>query len=556
MRKSLFPGRKILFIGWGVLLSLGADPCSARAVGEPTGTQIQLEKLLLAGSGGSPEKSAKGLAAEPLNTDILALYRNLDFRPIWVSAGRPTQRAAILRSFLDASGNEGMQPQHYHVAEIGRLWRKSDDSSQARLELTLTRAFAKYVSDVSNGRNDIRRLDEPSFQQTPPDDRLGFSNVVRKGLDSPDLERFLRLLPPQDPDYQQLRVALQRYRSVAQKGGWKAIPAGTVLKRGMGDPRIPLVRQRLALTADLGDSNLSSMVFDKELESAVRRFQIRHYLSDDGVIGAATIFAMNVSVEKRIQQIIINMERGRWSSLGSSGKQIFVNIPGFDLSALRDGRVDLTMPVVVGKSYQQTPVFDDQMEYLEFNPDWLVPPAIVASEYLPDLRKDPASLSRKHIRIFEGLGKDAPEVDPRAIKWSDVTPATMVRYALRQDPGPWNALGTLKFMFPNKYNVYFHDTSEPRFFAERQRTFSHGCIRVSRPYELAAWVLEEKSSPWSIERIHAAVAGGQRTTVRLGKPIPVHLVYRTALIGEDKILHFRPDIYGRDAVLEKALFDS
>jgi len=503
--------------------------------------------------------SARPAPAEPAPThapkptgEIEALYRSRGFKPVWLAEGKPTARATALRAVLEASADEGLPPARYRVAELARLWRKPDDANRARLELMLTEGLALYLEDLTRGRADLRALEQPSSRGQSTD-RQVLQASLQKALDAPQLEPLLRQLAPRDTEYSQLRAALHDYRQIARQGGWTSLSPGPMLKPGMSDGRVPAIRKRLAITGDFSGANPASTVYDADLGQAVRRFQGRHALPREGFVGAATIAAMNVPVEERIRQIAVNMERLRWSPTRATGKQIVVNIPGFDLVALRDARTELEMPVVVGKAYQQTPVFDEQMEYLEFNPGWLVPPGLAASEYLPELRQDPASLTRKHIRIFQGLAKDAPEVDPRSVDWNALTPATMIRYAFRQDPGPWNALGRMKFMFPNPYNVYLHDTSEPRFFGERLRTFSHGCIRLSRPEELAVWVLEDLVPRWDLARIRATVAAGSPATVHLPKAIPVRLAYRTAVFKGDSLLHFLPDIYGRDGVLERAL---
>lgn len=517
------------------------------------GLARQIEKQLAALRGTTSNTAAAAPSATPQSgSDLEVLYRARKFKPVWLTGPQPSARASSLRTVLESAGEEGLPPARYRTDELARLWNKTDAVSRARLELLLTDALVKYLGDITQGRSDLRALEQTATQTNESESR-SLKALVQKALEAPELAQMLRLLPPQDAEYQQLKHGLRQLRALALNGGWTSVAAGPMLKPGMSDTRIPAIRKRLALSGDYSGASAASTAYDAELAKAVRRFQTRHALPHEGIIGAATLNAMNVPIEERTRQVIINLERRRWSPLRSNGRQIVVNIPGFELVALRDAQPELEMPVVVGKAYQQTPVFDEKMEYLEFNPDWLVPPALAAGEYLPELQHDPASLTRKHIRIFKGLAKDAPEVDPRSVDWSTITPATMIRYAFRQEPGPWNALGQLKFMFPNPYNVYLHDTSEPQFFAQRQRTYSHGCIRVSRPHELAAWVLEGVEPPWDLARIRAAVAGGQPAKVPLPKPIPIRITYRTVLVKDDALLHFLPDVYGRDAALSLAL---
>lgn len=538
-----------------IALLMGFCSLASPAAAATSDIQRDLERLLQAGPVLHAGKAWHGFTAQELNAILLQVYRERNFQPLWLSAEGPTERAKILCAFLSGAAEEGLPQEDYRVGEIGRLWKQRDDNNRARLDLLLTIGFARYVADAGEGRIDPSQVDQQAFADAR-EVRVDLPGAIRAGLRMQDLSNFLELQAPRILYYRQLKLALRQYRAIAQKGGWKPIPAGTNLRIGMSDPRIPLIRARLAMTGDLWWPDRSSTVFDNRLETAVKHFQMRHYLKQSGLLDAETLAAMNVSVDKRIRQIIINLERWRWLSRDLSGQQIFVNIAGFSLAGMRDGRVEMIMPVVVGETFHQTPIFNDRMEYIEINPNWTVPASIAANDYLPELQTNPTALLRKHIRIFDGPGKDAQELDLRSIDWHQVTPAQMGRYTLRQDPGSWNALGTAKFMFPNRYNVYLHDTSHPEFFGKHQRTLSHGCIRVSRPHELAAWVLGGEPAGWNLERVKSAVARGESATIRLDKPIPVYIIYRTAVVGEDNILRFRPDVYGHDALFERALFDS
>jgi murein L,D-transpeptidase YcbB/YkuD len=520
-------------------------PASAPA---PTPSPLSRQIQTLLESSPAIEETAP---AEPGAAELPSLYRERNFQALWIAKGQPTARATVLRGLLAAADEEGLRPEDYQPAAIGRLWGKPDLDSQARLDLLLTRNSLHYALDLSRGRNAARHVELAESSPEP----AKLPAALRKALDAPGLAHALKQQAPQHGFYQMLKRSLQDYRNLAQNGGWPQVPAGPDLQAGMSDPRIPLLRKRLALTepTKFSPDNASSTRYDAALESAVRHFQKRHSLPDDGVIGAGTLAALNVPAEQRVHQIALNLERWRWLPVDTAGRQIWVNIPSFALLGLNNGAVELSMPVVVGKIDQQTPAFDERLEYLEFNPNWRVPSDIVLNEYLPELRKDPTSLAKKHLRIFLGGAKDAPEVDPRSVDWRLATPAQMERYVFRQDPGPWNALGTVKFMFPNKYNVYLHDTSEPRFFAKQRRAYSHGCVRVSRPYDLASWVLAKEETPWSLDRVQAAVASGDPLNVPLAKPMPVHLVYRTAWADENGNLYFPPDIYQRDEALAAAL---
>jgi murein L,D-transpeptidase YcbB/YkuD len=264
---------------------------------------------------------------------------------------------------------------------------------------------------------------------------------------------------------------------------------------------------------------------------------------------------MNIPVEKLIRRIVINMERWRWLSHDLGETRVEVNIAGFVLGVFKMESIELAMLVIVGKLQHETPVCSDMITYLEFSPYWNIPPSIAENEMLPELEKDSRYLAERSIRVFSSWAADAAELDSTGIDWDEVGDA-IVRYKLRQDPGPDNALGTVKFVFPNKHNVYLHDTPAHNLFGRSQRAFSHGCIRVSRPHELAAQLLGGEENGWGIDRIKEIIASRERTVVRLEEPVPVHIAYRTVWLDTDGSVHFREDVYGRDRLLEEALFQN
>ena len=257
------------------------------------------------------------------------------------------------------------------------------------------------------------------------------------------------------------------------------------------------------------------------------------------MIGPKTLAVMNVAVDQRIDQLKLNLERWRWHDKELGDTYVLVNIAGFDLKAVRDNRLELEIPVIVGQLHHETPVFSDRIRYAEFNPFWNLTPHIARTETLSHLRKDPNYLAEKHIRLFSSWSSDAVELDPRSIDWQSVTPRAMNRYKLRQDPGVWNALGIVKFVFPNKYSVYLHDTPNHDLFSATNRAFSHGCIRLSDPAALAVFLLDAQNDPWDRARVDTMVKGGKRTIVSLPEKVPVHLTYMTAWHDEDGAAAFQ-----------------
>jgi murein L,D-transpeptidase YcbB/YkuD len=308
------------------------------------------------------------------------------------------------------------------------------------------------------------------------------------------------------------------------------------------------MRARLRASGDITVDSAKPDVYDPALVMAVKRFQKRHGLEPDGVVGKQTVAAMNVAVEERIRQIVLNMERWRWLPEDLGDRYILVNIAGFKLTLVDSGAVWDRMRVAVGKPYRRTPVFSDRIRYLEFNPYWTVPYSIATRDLLPKIKKNPGILKVKGYELL----RDGKSVAPETINWSSLSRKNFP-YTLRQKPGPKNALGRVKFMFPNQFAVYLHDTPGRQVFGHASRAFSSGCIRLARPIDLAELVLRETPG-WKRERIDAVLETGKRTVVNLAKRLPVHLTYSTAWSGEGGTINFRPDIYGRDKSLHEALF--
>ena len=312
------------------------------------------------------------------------------------------------------------------------------------------------------------------------------------------------------------------------------------------------MRRRLALTGDcIAGCEDSSTVFDTALVVAVQHFQKRHGLTADGAVGAKTTAAMNVPARERAQQIRLNMERWRWLPQDLGTRYILVNIAGFELDVVEAGQITKTTRVVVGKSFRRTPVFSDRMSYIVLNPYWNVPRKLAVQDILPQIRKDPDYLSKQGIRVYRGWGDSKVSVDPQSVDWSSVSGSTFP-FWLRQDPGPLNALGQVKFMFPNEFNIYLHDTPHREMFAKEERSFSSGCIRVENAVELAEFLLKDDPR-WTSETVEKALREDVDKTITLMGTVDVHLLYWTAWVTDDGTLNFRNDIYERDRLLAEAM---
>ena len=516
--------------------------------------QNEFIKVLEVGPASDLKVNAHGRSAADIDRSLSDIYHGNMLQPFWIEDGKPSQRAADIISILEDAGSHGLDPADYFVDRIHQYINDRSTADLVRLDILLSMGMMRYVADQHEGRKQPREID-PELFDTASDVEVNWTALRQAAFEAPDMKAFLQQQAPPFLQYRELQKKLSEYRALESAGGWPAIAAGDTLKPGMDEPRIKSVRQRLAATGELAQGSIDDTLFDAELEEAVKQFQKRHNLQPDGAIGKQTLAAMNIPVAVRIEQINVNMERYRWLNRDITGRFVAVNIAGFEAIAGSPGKFDLSMPVVVGKLHHKTPVFSDTIKYIVFNPYWTLPPGIARNETLPKLKKDPLYLQKHGMRIFQGWDDDSKELDATKIDWSKVSKKDMNQYRIRQDPGPKNALGTLKIIFPNKYNVYLHDTPSHALFKREKRAFSHGCIRMSRPAEMASWVLGGEEKGWSIERINEIVNSRERQVVVLDEPVPVHILYRTTYVDvESGALHFYEDIYGRDKILANALF--
>jgi murein L,D-transpeptidase YcbB/YkuD len=488
-------------------------------------------------------------------------YENRIFSPAWNSEKGPLPQTDELINAIRDAGREGLRSVDYHLVKIeSTLSEVMENKKKKRelnprrlvdLDLLLTDAFLIYGSHLLSGRVNPETIDAEWFANRR---EANLAEILQKALDSNNIYETLQgLLPPQS-GYKRLREALIRYKDIAQQTGWLTTPEGPKLQKGDKNNRVVPLRKRLKVTGDLEQANVENdTVFDGQLEEAVMHFQKRHGLNVDGIVGLGTLNALNVSVQERINQIEINMERWRWLPQDLGNKHLIINIANFELDVVENNKPVLTMRAIVGKSYRRTPVFSDKMTYLVLCPYWHVPQNIAAQDILPLVKKDSLYFRKQNMKVFEGWGNEAKEIDPETIDWSSIT-TNNFKYRFRQEPGPNNALGDIKFMFPNQFNVYLHDTPARELFKKSTRGFSSGCIRIEKPTELAEYVLSSDQS-WNREKIRAAINRKIEQTVRLPEPIPIHLLYWTSWVSEDGTLNFRDDIYSRDRPLVEALHE-
>ncbi len=508
--------------------------------------------------------------ARPATT---ALYVQRGFAPLWTTDRGPSAAVDRLLRVIRRAGQMGLRPADYHLSALEALAEDVSpgraDAQQARrmadVELLCTDAFLLLATHRLSGRVDPEAID-PEWSATRR--AADVSAVLVEAARTGRIEQALAELDPPQAGYRQLRAALARYDSIEAAGGWPMVPPGPTLRPGDRDPRIPALRARLQATgdwtgpapdsapadsvaADSVSADTAAARFDSTLAAGLQRFQARHGLDADGIVGAQTIAALNVPADERAEQIRLNLERWRWLPHDLGARHIIVNIAGFKLEVIENGREVLQMRVITGQRYRRTPVFSGEISYLVLSPYWHVPTSIATKDKLPLLKKDATALTAQGYEIFRGWGADAQPIDPTTVDWRAVS-ASNFPYRMRQKPGLSNALGRVKFMFPNKHNVYLHDTPTRTLFARAERSFSSGCIRVEQPMELTAYLLADQPA-WTPERIQQVIDRTVETAVRLKQNVPVHLLYWTAWVEADGTVQFRRDIYGRDVRLQEAL---
>jgi len=483
--------------------------------------------------------------------------RATDPTPLWLVAGRFLDRAHELVATLAAADSFGLAPNDYAstaardgIDAASRASSSTRATMLARADLRLTASLAALLDDLLTGRVDPRSVERGwhiGTNRAVAAERI-LSSVAAMRTGTP-IRTLLAELRPDYGVYAALVEGLARYRTIAGEGGWPRLPESIVLRQRDSSAAVSTLRRRLAAEGFLGTAAGGNSV-DGELAGAIAEFQRRHGLEADSVLGAATRRALNVPAEHRVEQIDANLERLRWLPARLGDRFVVVNIPAFSLYGYVGDQRVLSMRVVVGDELvsRRTPIFADTMEYVEFAPYWNVPRSIAVNEILPKARRDRSYLGRNGFQILRGWGDDAPVVDPATL--SDAALVSS-RYRVRQLPGPNNALGQVKFMFPNDYNIYLHDTPAKLLFDEADRAHSHGCVRVADPLALAEFVLHDRAD-WSRDRIETALGGGRRTRATVRPGVPVYLLYLTAFV-RDGAVAFRDDIYDRDDRLIRAL---
>ena len=489
---------------------------------------------------------------------LIRFYERRFFRPAWVN---PSHVGAMLNAIRSAT-YDGLTPEHYHLSALEELWQRQpqipngDKGHDSDLDILLSDSFLRLAHDLSFGRVDPADIN-PAWNYSTAEAVTRPESLLERALSDGNFQDRLEGLAPPHPLYRRLKAALLKYHTLAMTGGWQPIPEGPLMAVGTVDPRVPLLRQRLTLTGDLSiQTDGDPLLFEAPLARAVLRFQERTRVNrestlvedDDGAVGEETLSALNVPVDERIQQLRANLERSRWLLRNLPATFVLVDMASFRGYYYLNDDIIWRARVQIGTPYDATPSFRSDIKYIVFNPTWTVPPGILRGVVLPKIRKDRSYLEKNQLQVFDRSGR---RVDPGTVDWSKYK-ASNLPYRIVQTPGPHNAVGRVKFIFPNPHYIYLHDTPHKTEFGLDQRAFSAGCIRIDKPFKLAKRLLDGPEK-WTIGRIWDIIDSGRTQTVFLPKPVPVLMIYLTAQVDDQQQVQFRKDIYKRDKGLLERL---
>ncbi len=486
-------------------------------------------------------------------------YDQRHHRSIWFEEDEFKRDSESLIKEIRNSYTEGLNPDDYHLQFIeecigdGNLFSDQCLDKRALLDILLTDAYLSLASDYLNGKIDAEIIIEDYNYQT---DNLEAQNLLQDLLEKKDIAQTLVKHLPQTENYQKLKQRLADYRDSEKIKDWPQISSGETLAEEAEGQRVAQLINNLAARNYLDPEKIEAdNYFDQNLKRAVVRYQLDNGLKADGVVGNKTLKALNVSKDQRIKQLIINMERWRWLPENLGSRYIYVNIADYNLKLYEDNQVIMEMKTIVGQEQRSTPVFSDTIKYLVINPYWYVPKSIAAKDKLPLIRKDYTYLKENNYSLFKYTANNKlEEINPAAVNWSNINKNNF-NYLLRQNPGDQNALGRVKFMFPNRFSIYLHDTPGKYLFSETERSFSSGCIRIEKPIDLAEYLLRDQEE-WKREKIEAEMTKDREKTIYLKNPIKIYLQYNTAWVDSLGNLNFREDIYNRDQKIIKEYFKS
>lgn len=483
---------------------------------------------------------AEAAAKDPA---LAAFYKANDYNGIWTGAGKNGTRLKAFMAAVAKSGDHGLPSGRYDPAQImARIETATSNRDMGLLEVELSRQFLQYAADVQTGVLTPSKVESGIVRIVPLRDRAQTLAALVKSSPA----GFIRSLPPASPEYVRLMKEKMGMERLLTKGGFGASVGTKSLKPGQAGPQVVALRDRLAAMGYLRRS--ATQTYDASIQGAVQQFQLDNGLNPDGVAGEGTIVEINKPLEARLQSVIVAMERERWMNQPLGKRHVMVNITDFTARIINNGKVEFQTRSVVGKnaSDMRTPEFSDVMEFMVINPSWNVPRSITIKEYLPLLQKNPNAVS--HLKVVDGQGR---VLNRGAVNFAQYSAKTFP-FNLKQPPSDGNALGLVKFMFPNKYNIYLHDTPSKNLFGREVRAFSHGCVRLADPFDFAYALLSQQTGdPQGL--FQSRLKTGVESVVALDPPLPVHIDYRTAWTSPKGRMNYRRDIYGRDAAIFAAL---
>ena len=491
------------------------------------------------------------------SAELHEVYLARGFAPIWLDGGRWRAVADTALVLLREAPTHGLHAADYHLGALENLTQRLVDGSASladRLdaEFLLTDGLLRYGSHLLLGRVDPTRVDPEWIEHR----RVG--RVVERfvtALKGDGLRSFVTSAAPAHPEYARLQRGLADLLAIEDRGGWGVLDDGSNLRPDSADARVPALRRRLRMSPDSlerqwASSGNNSNVFDASLARAVKRFQARHGLEVDGVVGRRTRHALNVSATERIHQVEVNLERWRWLPDDLGQRHVRINIPSYEGEFWTEGALVLRSRAIVGRLDRTTPSFTSSIEHLVLAPYWHVPPTIAAVDKLPLIQADPGYVAASRMTLFDAMTRQP--IDATTVDWSGISGAEFNRrFRLRQEPGPANALGIVKLVFPNRHTVYVHGTPQTELFARTTRALSSGCVRLEDVLQFAERLLSDQPE-WTAARIWQVAAGGVERRVNLREPVPVYLLYFTAFVDPDGTLHLRPDLYQRDERVRSA----
>ena len=478
-------------------------------------------------------------------------YKERGFKLGWFKNNRLVLQAQQMLSLIDKADEEGLDPKDYQIKDFNKMFVRLDSAKrdsakfialQKEIDIALTANYFVWASDYYRGV--VVPKENEEIEWDVKRNKIKLHKALMTVLKERKSKYSYANFSPLHPEYSRLKSALASYRKIQASGGWAKVIASPKLKTGESSAIVPALKKRLGL------SSSADSVYNAELVSAVKRFQAAQGLKPDGALGAETVRFLNISIEERIKQIVLNMERWRWIPKSLEPDYLLVNIPEYKLYVVEDGQEKITMNVIVGKTLNSTPIFSDKMEYVVLSPYWNVPISIIEKEIAPKLANNPGYLDHLNMEVVTANGSP---VNPSSVDWGSVNESNW-KYVLRRRPGPKNDLGDVKFIFPNTNDIYLHDTPHDELFSQAKRGFSHGCVRVEKPIDLAEYLLRN-SAGWDRAQILNTISVRKEKYVKLKEVLPVYLVYFTAWADDKGQVHFRDDIYGHDKTLAQQYFN-